>query len=147
MIQSRGENKRLKNIIGEYFSQLEVFVWAPLWAPDDTGEDFDTSDSGFSIDSDSDEDSSDKTMRYATAMMGACKSMKLFISMRMRKPAEGWMRDPVTGKVRPQKIYGTFIDNFKDVDPEAPLDYFLYPKARDGKLIKIADDLLARWSR
>lgn len=128
---SRGENKRLKDVIGKYLHKLEVIVWAPLWDSRNEDEDFDTTDSGFSIDTDDDEESFDKTQRYAQAMMSACSSLKLFISLR-RCESRAWIRDSATGKARfDKRVNGVSDDCFRYIDPDAPLDYFLSYTVRD----------------
>lgn len=87
------------------------------------------------MDSDDDEDSFDKTQRYAQALMSACPSLKLFISLR-QGTFKAWMRDPATGKPRfEKKTYGLSDEDFVKIDPEAPLNYFLHFKLRDRSKI------------
>ncbi|KAH9956314.1 hypothetical protein BGW80DRAFT_1565797 [Lactifluus volemus] len=78
-----GENKHILCVIKEYFTTLQVSVWAPLHYPVARDEDGYTSSSlGFSIDSCTKEEMYlfDKTERYALVMSDAVISLPVFIS-------------------------------------------------------------------
>ncbi|KAI9436416.1 hypothetical protein BJY52DRAFT_1328970 [Lactarius psammicola] len=133
---SAGENKRILRIIKEYFTKLQVFVWAPLNYPvtQDEDEFSESSESGFSIASctEDEEYSFDKTERYALAMFDAVPAMRMFISFR-KGPCYVWRRGPTSSSdpaaPRPFKRTPLSIclceDTFRGVDPDQPIELFV----------------------
>jgi hypothetical protein len=92
-----------------------------------------SSSSGFSIDSDTEEEqfSFDKTERYALAMFAAVPPLCMFISYR-KGPCYVWRRGPAPrdpDAPRPPKRTWLSIrlseDTFRAVDPDHPMDLFV----------------------
>ncbi|KAI0052151.1 hypothetical protein FA95DRAFT_1616987 [Auriscalpium vulgare] len=125
---SQMENKKILKLMSQNLRKLQVLIWAPLHDGHHMDDDVYTSEeeSGFSADSDSDEDSKSKVDRYAHVVMAAMPSLKYFISMRDRG-IEGWLRDAQGHIIRHIPPMPALENCYASVNPQEPLEYFLRP--------------------
>ncbi|KAA1472343.1 hypothetical protein DENSPDRAFT_175371 [Dentipellis sp. KUC8613] len=122
---SRRENKKILELVSKNLRKLVVFVWGPLSLTFYADDDFESDGSGFSMDSDDEEDSKSKIYKYGMRVAKAVPTLELFVADRNRY-TEAWIRSRVTGQWRTMTQQTLmWADTFRCIDPDDPVEFAL----------------------